>query len=48
MAKKAAPLKRGSQTEESDGQEITRPKGPAAVGFQRHQGTRKHRRQRSN
>jgi hypothetical protein len=37
-----------SRTEATEEQEDTRPKGPAAAGFTRQQGTRKFRRQRSN
>lgn len=39
---------RAKRKHESNEAEDTRPKGPAAVGVQKHQGTRKHRRQRAN
>jgi hypothetical protein len=48
MAKKPARRSRGTASEQPPEPEQVRPKGPAAVGVQKHQGTRTFRRQRSS
>ena len=48
MAGKPSPRKRPTRSDDTNEEVAVRPKGPAAVGFSRHQGTKKHRRQRAN
>jgi hypothetical protein len=48
MAGKPSPRKRPTRSDDTNEEVDVRPKGPAAAGFTRQQGTKKFRRQRAN